>query len=234
LRTGSFLFNNYKQALSILNNESGLEQAMRDLHVSHRTVFEDWRAEERRYLESLVTEPIVETLEMEYYQKLVELYAAEYVPHFLVVFMLTSYRKKLEAARQVWINSTPDKMSQRDTTRLQETQRRHALEERDKLLCVVHDLELKLGITERWQRGSAKWSATKKMVANRTYQRCLDRLEGLVVARMFELTKMNQSKTGMFIHSNTTISDMFARLQAPEAHCKGPSDTITSYSHCYR
>jgi hypothetical protein len=159
--------------------------------------------------------------------------AAEYVPHFLVVFMLTPYRKKLEAAHQVWINSMPDMMSQRDTTRLQEMQRHHVLEERDKLLCIVHDLELKLGITEHWQRGSAKWSVTKKMVANRTYQRYLDRLEGLVVVRMFELTKMNQSKTGMFIHSNTTISDMFARLQALEAHCKGPSDTITSYLHRY-
>jgi hypothetical protein len=93
-------------------------------------------------------------------------------------------------------------MSQKhqDRTRVTETQRRHALEERDKVLSVVHDIEMKLGITARWHPGSEKWRVTERMVARRTYQRCLDHLEGLVVARMFELTKMNQSQTGMCVH----------------------------------
>ena len=85
---------------------------------------------------------------------------------------------------------------QRDNTRVHETQRRHAFEERDKVLATVHDLETKLGIMERWSPLSAKWTATAEMVAKRTYQRSLDQLEGLVVSRMFELTKMNQSQTG--------------------------------------
>jgi len=39
------------------------------------------------------------------------------------------------------------------------------------------------------------------MVGRRRYQRCLDSLEGLVVARMFELKKMNMSQTGMWLSS---------------------------------
>ena len=43
-------------------------------------VFEDWLEEEQAYLKGLTKEPMVETMEMEYYQKLVNLRASEYVP----------------------------------------------------------------------------------------------------------------------------------------------------------
>ena len=77
-----------------------------------------------------------------------------------------------------------------------ETARRHALEEHAKHLSAVHGLETKMNITIRWVAGSAAWEDAAKKVKMRTYQRCIDSLEGLVVARMFELTKMNMSQTG--------------------------------------
>jgi len=40
-----------------------------------------------------------------------------------------------------------------------------------------------------------------------TYQRCIDVLEGLVVAQMFELTKMNRSQTGMTLTFATATTD---------------------------
>ena len=40
-------------------------------------VFEDWLKEGREYLQGLKTEPEVETLQMEYYQKLINLHASE-------------------------------------------------------------------------------------------------------------------------------------------------------------
>lgn len=61
---------------------------------------------------------------------------------------------------------------------------------------VVRELEVKLEIRQRWTRGSVAWNAAAEMVRRRTYQRALDQLEGLVVARMFELTKVNMSQTG--------------------------------------
>jgi hypothetical protein len=84
----------------------------------------------------------------------------------------------------------------RDATTSIETARRHALEGYEKDLKIVQELEKKLGVVDRWEPGSAEWLNTSKLVAMRKYQRALDQLEGLIVARMFELTKMNMSQTG--------------------------------------
>ena len=108
------------------------------------------------------------------------------------------YRQYLEAARTSWLVATPEIISSgiRDRTRSIETERRHALEEYEKDLKVVQDLEKKLNISVRWEPESDDWVRTGKLVTMRKYQRALDRLEGLIVARMFELTKMNMSQTG--------------------------------------
>jgi hypothetical protein len=76
----TFLLNNYKQALDILDNgPRALEQAMNDLNISDKKVFENWLEEERVYLKGLRKEPDEETLQMEYWQKLVNLQGSEYV-----------------------------------------------------------------------------------------------------------------------------------------------------------
>jgi hypothetical protein len=100
--------------------------------------------------------------------------------------------------RTSWLVATPVTISSgiRDKTRSIETERRHALEEYEKDLKVVQDLEKKLDVSVRWEPGSEDWVRTGKLVTMRKYQRALDRLEGLIVARMFELTKMNMSQTG--------------------------------------
>lgn len=50
---------------------------MRDLGVDSRDVFEEWLAAEKAHLRTLSKEPLEETLEMEYLQKLVALNEAE-------------------------------------------------------------------------------------------------------------------------------------------------------------
>jgi hypothetical protein len=77
-----------------------------------------------------------------------------------------------------------------------ETARRHALEHYEKDLRVAQDLETRLSIVKRWEPGSPEWQRAGELVSMRRYQRALDHLEGLIVARMFELTKMNMSQTG--------------------------------------
>jgi hypothetical protein len=66
---------------------------------------------------------------------------------------------------------------------------------------VVQDLEVLLGVVERWVPECLEWKAAALMVGKRRYQRCLDDLEGLIVSRMFELTKMNMSQTGTSFNS---------------------------------
>ena len=114
-------------------------------------------------------------------------------------------RKDLAAASNLWASSTPHSMSsgQKDTTRKLETARRHALENHHNDLQAVQALELRLGIDQRWQPQGVEWQNVGRMVAMRKYQRALDVLEGLVVVRMFELTKMNRSQTGKLFSTFT-------------------------------
>ncbi|THU80237.1 hypothetical protein K435DRAFT_823707 [Dendrothele bispora CBS 962.96] len=178
-----FLENNYKQALEILRDVPVLQVEMHELGILSETTFSEWLEEEKEYLKSLKKEPLEETLQMEYYRKLEALFAAE---------------KDLSAANHAWIMYTPASLPSKgpDPTRKLETDRRHALEARDDLKVHVRMLEHRLGITERWVPGTEQWERTKKMVSSATYQRAVDKLEGLVVARLFELTKMNMSGTG--------------------------------------
>ena len=57
-------------------------------------------------------------------------------------------------------------------------------------------LELWLSVSQ-WVVGSIEWQNTEKLVTECKYQCALDKLEGLVVACIFELMKMNCSQTGM-------------------------------------
>lgn len=60
----------------------------------------------------------------------------------------------------------------------------------------VEDLEAKLGIEERWNEDTEEWKRVDRSLAEVAFDQAIDRLEGLVVARMFELSKMNQAGTG--------------------------------------
>ncbi len=73
---GKFLVNNYQQALGILAGEPALHESMKALKCQE-SMFPKWLDEERAYLQSLSTEPLQETLEMEYYSRLIELNALE-------------------------------------------------------------------------------------------------------------------------------------------------------------
>lgn len=88
---------------------------------------------------------------------------------------------------------------ERRKTAAAETARRNALEKRDNLLTRAQDLETRMQIT-RWTPGDDDWKVAEELVELSQYRRCVDQLESLVVARMFELSKMNMSRTGASLH----------------------------------
>ncbi|KAI6027836.1 hypothetical protein BKA83DRAFT_4471322 [Pisolithus microcarpus] len=164
----NFLFDNYKQALTIIHDSKTILPSLKhDLSINDDSIFYKWLEEEKEYLEGLSHEPPEETLHMEYWQRL----------------------GKFEASR---------------VTRRNETVRRHVQENYDKDLLVVQELEHKLNISRRWVPEDKEWQnaveaslpTAGRLVANREYCRALDNLESLVVARLFELTKMNRAGTG--------------------------------------
>ncbi|KAG6887198.1 hypothetical protein C0992_000143 [Termitomyces sp. T32_za158] len=183
----TFLVNNYRQALTLLAGEDTLRKMMEDQGIAGTQVFHEWLAEERNYLMSLSKEPIEETLQMQYYQKLVNYYAA------------SEKLSKLKSTWHIFDPHAPAVTPKPQGTKRQykpDTKVRHAQEEVDNELSAVQSLELELEISERWTPNCQEWKAAAVLVGRRRYQRCLDELERLIVSRMFELTKMNMSQTG--------------------------------------
>ncbi|KAJ3801065.1 hypothetical protein GGU11DRAFT_842471 [Lentinula aff. detonsa] len=201
-RLSKLLVDNYKQAMDIQATLPALAKTMSDLGIPSVDTFNQWLEEEKDYLSGLKKEPAEETVQMEYYKKLVKLEDAEL---------------KLVAATREWVSYTPGNISQAfgraDQTRRIETLRQHAIENRNDLKKEVQTLEVQLGVKDRWTSGSEDWEKAKKMVAMAKYQRALDKLEGLVVARLFELTKLNMSRTGYKLRTHIANA-LKARSQA--------------------
>jgi hypothetical protein len=74
---GTFLYNNYKQALSLLETKPAVTAALTKVGASSAEVVKVWLREEETYLRGLSKEPLEETLEMEYYKMLASLRVTE-------------------------------------------------------------------------------------------------------------------------------------------------------------
>ncbi|KAJ7262450.1 hypothetical protein C8J57DRAFT_1231821 [Mycena rebaudengoi] len=160
------------------------QEEMCHLGIGVRAEFAGWLAAEKAYLKSLSKEPEQETLQMEYYQKLINLQDTE--ERLATVLGI--------AAPNLAANAPYAELTK--ATRRLETQRRHALELREKAMMAVQVLEVRLDIVTQWVAGGAEWEAAAVLVSRRRYQRALDKLEGLIISWMFELTKVNMSGTG--------------------------------------
>ena len=87
--------------------------------------------------------------------------------------------------------------SELSKTRRLETERQYCDERRQAVLKDVVEMEIKLSITARWQPSSAEYINAVQYLGRRKYEKALDHLQKLVVQRLFELHRMNQSQNGM-------------------------------------
>ncbi|KAJ7236754.1 hypothetical protein B0H12DRAFT_986328, partial [Mycena haematopus] len=174
--------------------------------------FEEWHAKEKAHLRTLSKEPLQETLEMEYYQKLVNLRDVE-----------TRVTAVMGVERPFMpVGADTDYAEAAKLTRRLETQRRHALEQQTKALAAVQDLEVRLGVVVRWVPEDTEWAAAGELVRKRRYQRALDNLERLIIARMFELSKCNMAGTGYKLRKHIA--------KALQARSKALKAAITRYN----
>ncbi|KAJ7729123.1 hypothetical protein B0H14DRAFT_3169252 [Mycena olivaceomarginata] len=164
--------------------------------------FRIWLEEEKEFLLGLKagSKDQTETLEMEYVQKLVNLDAsrARYV-----VGAAESRKAQGDNA-----SYTPGGASRAERAR------RHAKEKVDRDLDAVQELEEKLEISDRWTTESPKWMTTVAEIKQKKYQKALDAVELLVVERIFELPKMNQSQTGKCFQGYKLRKHIAKALQA--------------------
>ncbi|KAJ7484572.1 hypothetical protein FB451DRAFT_1436491 [Mycena latifolia] len=152
--------------------------------------FKQWLQEEKDYLLGLKNAPKenVETLEMEYVQKLINLSASE-----TKYAVLAANARRARSDDAVYVPGVAKA----------ELARRHGIEKMEK------DLD-------------AKWASTVVEVKKRKYQLALDELELLIVERIFELMKMNQSQTGYKLRKHIT--------KALQARSKAVRNTIDRYN----
>lgn len=88
----TILCSSYKRALAVLDMEPELVRLMRDFNMADRTEFEEWLREEKEYLQGLSRQPPEETLQMEYYKKLLKLkgYQCVIITFFCYIFSPSS------------------------------------------------------------------------------------------------------------------------------------------------
>ncbi|KAF8591239.1 hypothetical protein K439DRAFT_1611253 [Ramaria rubella] len=168
-----FMYDNYVQALQNISTLSDyLQDSMNVLKIPSLQTFEAWHQAERDYLKSLKHEPKHDILRGEYLETLMKLHAAD--------VMWTE-------ASKVWMGADlSDLQGPGGYARATVSSQKKA----------VQDLEAKLEIDKRWEPGSQEWVATQQMIDMRKYQRAVDHLEGLVVARLMEISKAHQAGTG--------------------------------------
>jgi hypothetical protein len=80
LSVGKFIYNNYKQALTILREEEKMLCVIETGFSVSRADFPGHLEEEKEWLRSLESEPPAETMAMDYIERLTLLGLAEYAP----------------------------------------------------------------------------------------------------------------------------------------------------------
>ncbi|KAJ7323994.1 hypothetical protein DFH08DRAFT_711539 [Mycena albidolilacea] len=205
-----FICDNYRQALKILQTEPGLKQWMVEEGIDDYDTFHVWLEEEKDYLLGLdagLPKKREETVEMEYVQRLVNLEASEYV-------FVRTIRNAERAALADEADFNPASISQ--------VARRHAIEQRNRDLELVQDLEVKMGIESWWTSSDAEWIAAAAAIKNHKYQGALDAIEKIIVERLLEMTKIHQSATGYKMRSHIA--------KALQSRSKGVRNAIERYN----
>ncbi|KAG1862841.1 hypothetical protein DFJ58DRAFT_839350 [Suillus subalutaceus] len=173
----------------IANGEAVLPKVMQELKVEDESVFECWLEDEKIYLKGLTREPEEETLQMEYWQRLVNLSASKVA---------------LDAGMNMFgTHNTPSYGADIGNTRKVESTRRHALEDYERNLKLVQLLECKLGIIARWVPEDEEWQKAGRLVWS--------------WLAFFELAKMNRAGTGYKLrkHIARALQTRSARHQCP-------------------
>ncbi|KAJ7216257.1 hypothetical protein C8J57DRAFT_1440557 [Mycena rebaudengoi] len=190
----TFLVNNYKQAINIIDGEEGVHRAMAEVGIESGEVFRERLAEELTYLQALKKDPDTVTDMMDYYQKLV-----------------LSCSNRPAATDSVPLDRF--EATCKEGSKVSATVRRHARENFDQAIQSVQSIEEELDITERWTPESWEWEEAAILVAQTRYRACINKLEALVIKRLFELTKMNHSQTG-YKHRRHIAKALQARSKA--------------------
>jgi hypothetical protein len=87
-------------------------------------------------------------------------------------------------------------------------------------LVEIEVIDMFFNIEERCSSASPEYQSFYQQTVQTNYERALDELKRLVVMRLFALTKMSTSGTGM-VHQSLVIYSILNRVQTPSSNWKG-------------
>ncbi|KAF9489129.1 hypothetical protein BDN71DRAFT_1402123, partial [Pleurotus eryngii] len=216
LNLGVMLYNNYKQALEIIDTNSiALWDTMASLNIKEED-FERWQNKEIEYVSQLSSESEGDLLHIAYMEMLQKLRDIESRTQTSAQRFITSYPTSASGS-----HAYSSELSQ---TQKLETERRHARELYESTLHEVIAIEIELGVAnqDRWQPSHPQYLKTLKYMPLRRYHQALDKLQKLVIQRLFELHKMNLSASGYCVRTHIA--------KALQQRCKAIQSVLSEYN----
>ncbi|KAJ2991814.1 hypothetical protein NUW54_g8091 [Trametes sanguinea] len=186
-----FLYNNYKQALAIIQEYMPIVEEFKKSNNVTEADFEGWRSEELAYLTNLAQEPPEDLAKVTYIESLEVLKAAQ--ASWNAVSTMNTFVTTFGAED---VNDAAHKKRNQAVVRAKIAERNAALRKYERAEEAVLDMERQMGITERWTEGSMAYKEGYAYLKNRRFIRAVEELERLVIQRLFELSKDNLAGTG--------------------------------------
>ncbi|KAI6015817.1 hypothetical protein PISMIDRAFT_18434 [Pisolithus microcarpus 441] len=226
LELSRFLYNNYKQALCIIQTHSAeLERFKHSKDISDND-FESWHQEELEYLKRCAGESDATSIAVQYVELLEKLNFAEATYGSVMQVPYLTYTPT-EFTSTVGLNESAWQGTNAINAEYASTLRKYQLQ-----LNVVANFEHQHNIIDHWTPLHCEYINAHEYMKHHVFIRAVEELEGLVVQRMFELSKANLAKTGykMRKHISKAISRHLAAIRATLERYNKLAPQVIGYS----
>ncbi|KAG2745373.1 hypothetical protein P692DRAFT_20651062, partial [Suillus brevipes Sb2] len=190
LELSHFLYNNYVQALQIIERYSVELEEFKQRKDLVDADFLKWRDEESEYLGQVATEPTADTIAVAYVENFEKLKHAE------VMYSSVTSVPFLTYTPTNFTHTSGLNAATRHHSKAFEADYAAALRRYELQLNVVADFERRHDIRQRWTPECPEYTTALKYFHERRFVRVVEELEGLVVQCLFELSKANLAGTG--------------------------------------
>ncbi|KAG1884649.1 hypothetical protein F4604DRAFT_1878662 [Suillus subluteus] len=197
---GRFLFNNYIQALKIIEDYMPLLEEFKSQKSLTDQDFIQWHQEEIEFLGKLAVEPPYDVLAVAYVEELEKLHVTEFVidgPRMnlslygsitSVPFLMYTPASFMQTS---WLNASTWRQS-----RTVKAEHLLALRKYELQMNIVDDFEWRNGINEHWTTAHPGYTQALEYGRKHHFIQTVKQLEGLVIQHLFEFSKANLANTG--------------------------------------
>ncbi|RDX50992.1 hypothetical protein OH76DRAFT_1455203 [Lentinus brumalis] len=204
----TMLYNNLRQAFDILAKDAPVVEEWLQANGCTLADLELWETEEKQYFATVGKVTEADAVAVEYVSRLKDYWRLQDETSATMSAFVTSIPEDYTPAGLV--ERTDDAQYRREASQTlkRETDMRLLREKCDSALRDVIALELQLGLNaaSRWTPTTPKFIETAHFLADRDYHIALERLQRLVVQRLFELHTMNISHTAYKIRTQIAKS----------------------------